>query len=240
MITFAKPRVDRKTMVTIALLLAATCVACYLLAPLSRTLTGWLPFASTIYGDTPRSTTADAGPPLALAVGNPSANVKSPAHAPAPASTTVPPSNATPPVATVTPSGAGTGTRGRSTTASASVVAPALPVPASTPASGPASGPTTASPTLTASTAPAASTFTAHAVDARPPSRLLFAASSPALQAQTLSCASTQTHCAGLQKYGTTASCAYPAFQPVGPIAGVGYAMWEYAPGACYYAIGTQ
>jgi hypothetical protein len=236
MITFAKPRVDRKTMVTIALLLAATCVACYLLAPLSRTLTGWLPFASTIYGDTPRSTTADAGPPLALAVGNPSANVKSPAHAPAPASTTVPPSNATPPVATVTPSGAGTGTRGRSTTASASVVAPALPVPAS----GPASGPTTASPTLTASTAPAASTFTAHAVDARPPSRLLFAASSPALQAQTLSCASAQTHCAGLQKYGTTASCAYPAFQPVGPIAGVGYSMWEYAPGACYYAIGTQ
>ena len=225
----AKPRVKRKTVATIAMLLACTCVACYLLAPLSRTLTHWLPFAATIYGTT-NSPAADRGSTMALAVGNPAADPRArsaPAPASRPASSAPTPAPVIASIAAVPPMVPSARRRRprrrdrcrpwcRSRRPGRRLrPRPERPADVGFTKAAPTSAPTKVSPTASSS-APtptrSSSSPSAHFVDAPAPRDFAGRPRSPALMAQAQTCASTRTSCAGLQEVGPSPNCVYPAW----------------------------
>ncbi len=235
---FAAPRVKRRTVVTIAFLLFLTCLACYLLAPYCKTLANWLPFASsldnTLHGSSHQSAPTQSMS-LVAGTGAPSSAAS---VVPSTALATTPTPTPTPaPTPTVTP-----------TPVPSSVVVAAKPKATPTSSAPPVAKATTAAPppaVVVTSPPPAAQqtveSFSPHSVNAAPPANLSGANRNGTYMAWAALCAQTgsSADCFGLQ-WGTSESCQYPAYRFT-PVAfsptQAGWAMYQFAPGECRYAM---
>jgi hypothetical protein len=244
MMVFAQPRVKRRTVGIIALLLGCTCLACYLLAPYCATLSRWLPFASAIsppWGPTHHDsgrTAALAGDVLAApAKASPGRATPTDLHSSAAPAT---PSSSAGAAAAAAGDGSGSGSsHSRSASPSASVDPTPHPT-TSTPSPEPSTSSPSPQPTMSSPSAkPSTPAFTPHFVAGTPASFAYTTQSGP-YTSGAQSCAQSGVGCSGYQ-HGSNTSCTYPAYSTGGlsPIL-AGWAMWQNASGVCTYAMKAE